>query len=72
MLNLCDIPDDILSCQNLSCEEHNSFIDTLHEHIVSSLINTTKKLFPFHSLTQIPVELIQGERFCEIFPMGSV
>ena len=32
MLNSCDIPEDILSCQNLSCEEHNSFIDTLHEH----------------------------------------
>ena len=32
MLNSFDIPEDILSCQNLSCKEHNSFIDTLHEH----------------------------------------
>ena len=32
MLNSCDIPEDILTCQNLSCEQHNSFIDTLQEH----------------------------------------
>ena len=25
MLNSCDISEDILSCQKLSCEEHNSF-----------------------------------------------
>ena len=47
MLNSCDIPEDILSCQNLSCEEHNSFIDTLHEHIVSSLINAAQETVPF-------------------------
>ena len=47
MLNSCDIPEDILSCQNLSCEEHNSFTDTLHEHIVSSLINDAQETVPF-------------------------
>ena len=47
MLNSCDIPEDILSCQNLSCEEHNSFIDILHKHIVSSLINAAQETVPF-------------------------
>ena len=47
MLNSCDIPEGILSCQNLSCKEHNSFIDTLHEHIVSSFINAAQETVPF-------------------------
>ena len=47
MLNSCHIPKDILSCQNLSCKEHNCFIDTLHEHIESSLINAAQETVPF-------------------------
>ena len=47
MLNSCDIPEDILLCKNVCCEEHNSFIDTFHVHIVSSLINAAQESVPF-------------------------
>ena len=38
-----DIPDDVLSCSNLFCEVHTSFISSLHEHIVSSLVTAAQE-----------------------------
>ena len=38
-----DMPDDVLSCSNLFCELHFSFISSLHEHIVSSLVTAAQE-----------------------------
>ena len=42
-----DIPDDVLSCSNLFCELHSSFISSSHEHIVSSLVTAAQESITF-------------------------
>ena len=42
-----DIPDDVLSCSHLFCELHPSFISSLHEHIVSSLVTAAQESITF-------------------------
>ena len=42
-----DIPDDVLSCSNVFCELHSSFISSLHEHIVSSLVTAAQESITF-------------------------
>ena len=44
-----DILDNVLSCSNLFCELHTSFISSLHEHIVSSLVTAAQESIYFHS-----------------------
>ena len=42
-----DIPDDVLSCSNVFCEFHSSFISSLHEYIVSSLVTAAQESITF-------------------------
>ena len=42
-----DILDNVLSCSNLFCELHTSFISSLHEHIVSSLVTAAQESITF-------------------------
>ena len=42
-----DIPDDVLSCSNVFCEFHSSFMSSLHEHIVSSFVTAAQESITF-------------------------
>ena len=46
---LCNytIPEDVLSRNNLFCEDHSVIIDSRHEHIVKSLITAAQQHIPF-------------------------
>ena len=47
ILSNCTIPEDVLSCNNIFCDDHSEFIDSLHEHIVKSLITAAQHHIPF-------------------------
>ena len=67
LLSNCTIPGDVLSCNNLFCEDHSLIIDSLHEHIVKGVDHSGTATYSLHlALFRAQLNASWAERFCKV------